>query len=79
MIFGILAGRIKILLNEWRYQNMKVGFGGGVIVGALVGAAISLMAEENFNINRSLRAMNRAGRNISRSAGRIVSSISRMI
>lgn len=58
---------------------MRVGFGGGIVIGALVGAAVSLMAEENFNVNRSIRAMSRAGRNISRYTGRIVSSISRMV
>jgi len=58
---------------------MRVGFGGGIILGALIGAAVSLMAEENFNLNRSIRAMNRAGRNISRCTSRIVSSISRMV
>lgn len=58
---------------------MRVGFGGGIIIGALIGAAVSLMAEENFNINRSIRAMNRAGRNISRCTGRLISSIYRMM
>jgi|BioPla2DNA2_1021312.scaffolds.fasta_scaffold43941_2 hypothetical protein len=58
---------------------MRVGFGGGIIIGALVGAAVSLMAEENFNVNRSIRAMNRAGRNISRCTGRFISSLTRMV
>jgi len=58
---------------------MRVGFGGGIIIGALIGAAVSLMAEENFNMNRSIRAMNRAGRNISRCTGRLISNISRMV
>ena len=42
-------------MYEWRYHVMRVGFGGGIIIGALVGAAVSLMAEENFNVNRSIR------------------------
>ena len=58
---------------------MRVGFGGGIFLGALVGAAVSLMAEENFNFNRSVRAMNRAGRNISRYSGRVVSTLSHIM
>ena len=58
---------------------MRVGFGGGIFLGALVGAAVSLMAEENFNFNRSVRAINRAGRNISRYTGRVVSTLSHMV
>lgn len=58
---------------------MKVGFGGGILLGAMVGAAMSIMAEENFNVNRSMRAMSRAGRNISRYTSRLVSNISHMM
>jgi hypothetical protein len=58
---------------------MRVGFGGGILVGAVLGTVVSLMAEENFNFNRSMRAMSRAGRNISRYTGRVVSTLSRII
>ena len=69
----------KILQMNGGCRIMKVGFGGGIIVGALLGATISIMAEENFNFNRCIKAMNRAGRNISRCTGRLISSINRMI
>lgn len=49
---------------------MRNGFGGGIIVGAIVGAALGLMAEENFRWDRSMKAMNRAGKNIGRCAGK---------
>ncbi len=58
---------------------MRVGFGGGIFLGAMVGAAISLMAEENFRMDRSVKAMNRAGRNIGRCAGRAYMSLRHMI
>lgn len=58
---------------------MRVGFGGGIMIGAMVGAAISLLAEENFNFNRSMRAMNRAGRNISRYGRRVINTMSHMM
>jgi len=58
---------------------MKVGFGGGIIVGAMLGAAISLMAEENFKCDRSVRAMRRTGRNIGRCAEKAYMAIRHMI
>lgn len=56
---------------------MKTGFGGGIFIGAIVGAALSFFAEENFKWDRSVRAMNRAGRNIGRMAGRTYMSMRR--
>lgn len=58
---------------------MRVGFGGGIFIGAMVGAALSIMAEENFRWDRSMRAMNRAGRNIGRFAGKAYMSMRHMI
>ncbi|MCX7774151.1 MAG: hypothetical protein N2376_13675 [Clostridia bacterium] len=58
---------------------MKTGFSGGMIIGAMVGAAISLIAEENFRMDRSWKAMNRAGKNIGRMAGRTFMNIRHMI
>lgn len=58
---------------------MRVGFGGGVFLGAVMGAALSLMAEENFRMDRSIRALNRAGRNIGRRAGKAYMMIRHMI
>ncbi|NLU53081.1 MAG: hypothetical protein GXX10_09515 [Clostridiaceae bacterium] len=58
---------------------MKSGFYGGIVLGALMGAAISLMAEENFKWDRSVRAMNRAGRNIGRCAGRVYRTVRHMM
>lgn len=58
---------------------MRVGFSGGMFLGAMVGAAISLMAEENFRMDRSWRAMNRAGRNIGRFAGKAYMSMRHML
>lgn len=58
---------------------MRSGFGGGIILGAIVGAAVSIMAEENFKWDRSVRAMNRAGRNIGRCAGRVYRQVRHMM
>ncbi len=58
---------------------MRVGFGGGIMIGAMVGAAISILAEENFNFNRSMRAMSRAGRNITRYGRRVMNTMSHMM
>ena len=58
---------------------MRSGFGGGMFLGAMVGAALSFMAEENFRVDRSFRAMNRAGKNIGRCAGRAYMSMRHMI
>ncbi len=58
---------------------MKMGFGSGVFLGAMVGAAFSLMAEENFRMDRSVRAMKRTGRNIGRCAGKAYMAMRHMI
>lgn len=58
---------------------MRMGFGGGMFLGIIAATAISFMAEENFRVDRSWRAMNRAGRNIGRRAGRAYSSVRHMI
>lgn len=58
---------------------MKRGFVGGVIIGAVMGATVSIMAEENFNMNRSAKAMKRAGRNIGKCAGRAYKTMCHMI
>lgn len=58
---------------------MKMGFGSGVFLGAMVGAAFSLMAEENFRMDRSVRAMKRTGRNIGRCATRAYMAMRHMI
>jgi hypothetical protein len=58
---------------------MKVGFSGGVIIGAMLGAALSILAEENFRVDRSIRALNRAGKNIGRRAGKAIISLRHMI
>lgn len=58
---------------------MRTGFGSGVFLGAIVGAAFSLMAEENFRMDRSFRTMKRTGRNIGRCAGRAYMAMRHMI
>lgn len=58
---------------------MRAGFGGGLFVGALIGAAVSLMAEENFKWDRSVRAMKRTGRNICRCCGKAYMTLKHMI
>ncbi|MGI6086220.1 MAG: hypothetical protein ACOYIF_12460 [Acetivibrionales bacterium] len=58
---------------------MRMGFGSGVFLGAMVGAAFSLIAEENFRMNNSIRAMKRTGRNIGRCAGRAFMAMRHMI
>lgn len=58
---------------------MRTGFGGGIVIGAMIGAAFSLMAEENFKIDRSVRAMKRTGRNIGRCAGKAYMAMRHMI
>ncbi len=58
---------------------MKMGFGGGVFIGALLGTTLSIMANENFRMDRSWKAMNRAGKNIGRKAGRAFASIKHMM
>lgn len=56
-----------------------MGFSGGIIMGAMIGAAFSLMAEENFRMDRSFRTMKRTGRNIGRCAGRAYMAMRHMI
>jgi len=58
---------------------MRMGFGSGVFLGVMVGAAFSLMAEENFRMDRSVRAMKRTGRNIGRCAGKAYMAMRHMI
>ena len=58
---------------------MRPGFGGGIIMGALIGAAFSIIAEENFRMDRSFRAMKRTGRNIGRCATRAYMAMRHMI
>jgi len=58
---------------------MKPGFGSGIIMGAVIGAAFSIMAEENFRMDRSWRAMRRTVRNIGRCAGRAFMAMRHMI
>lgn len=58
---------------------MRARFSGGILIGAMVGAALSLMAEENFRWDRSVRAMSRAGRNIGRHAERAYMSVRHML
>ena len=58
---------------------MRAGFGGGMLLGVVIGAAFSLMAEENFRMDRSFRAMKRTGRNIGRCAEKAYMAIKHMI
>ena len=58
---------------------MKPGFGSGIIMGAMIGAVFSIIAEENFRMDRSWRAMRRTGRNIGRCAGRAFMTMRHMI
>ena len=58
---------------------MKMGFSGGIIMGAMIGAAFSLMAEENFRMDRSFRTMKRTGRNLGRCAGKAYMAMRHMI
>lgn len=58
---------------------MRRGFSGGLFLGALIGTTLSFMAEENFRVDRTWKAMNKAGKNIGRKAGRMYSSIKHMI
>jgi len=58
---------------------MKPGFSCGIIMGAVIGAAFSIMAEENFRMDRSWRAMKRTGRNIGRCCGRALMSMRHII
>ncbi|MGI6050328.1 MAG: hypothetical protein ACOYEI_05830 [Acetivibrionales bacterium] len=58
---------------------MRKGFLGGVVFGAVMGATISIIAEENFKMDRSVKAMKRAGKNIGRCAGRAYSTMRHMI
>jgi len=58
---------------------MRRGFGGGMILGVMMGAALSILAEENFRLDRSMRALNRAGRNIGRRINRAYMSVRHML
>ncbi|HHY64259.1 MAG TPA: hypothetical protein GX501_04360 [Clostridiaceae bacterium] len=58
---------------------MRAGFGGGLIIGAVIGAAFSLMAEENFRWDRSVRAMKRTGRNIGRCCEKAYMAVKHMM
>jgi hypothetical protein len=60
-------------------MKMRRGFGGGIFLGALIGTTLSIMAEENFRLDRSWKAMNRAGKNIGRRAGKAYNSIRHMM
>jgi hypothetical protein len=78
----ILFAFLEILKKksiEQEVYYMRMRFGGGVFLGAMVGAALSLMAEENFRMDRSMKAMNRAGRNIGRFAGKAYMSMRHML
>ena len=58
---------------------MKKRVCGGMLFGVMMGAALSIFAEENFRVDRSIRAMNRAGRNISRRVNKIYMSVKHML
>jgi hypothetical protein len=77
MYFETIKVKKKYFFKEVTF--MKMGFGSGVFLGAMVGAAFSLMAEENFRMDHSMRAMRRTGRNIRRCAGRAFMAMRHMI
>jgi hypothetical protein len=58
---------------------MKSGFSGGVLIGVVLGAALSIMADEEFRLDRSVRHMSRVGRKLGRCCGRAYTSMRHMI
>lgn len=58
---------------------MRSGLCGGVLLGVVLGAALSIMADENFRLDRSVRHATRVGRKIGRCCGRAYTSVRHMI
>jgi len=58
---------------------MRTGFTSGMIVGGIVGAAMSMALNGDINMKRTRRRIMRMGRDIFRKSRRIMSDISSMM
>jgi len=58
---------------------MRTGFTSGVIIGGIVGAAMSMMMNGDVDVKRTRRRIMRLGRDVSRRSRRIMSDISSMV
>lgn len=70
MKLGILALRVKEAVD------MKNGFTSGMLIGGIVGATISMIANHDIDVHKTKRRMMRMGRNMCKRSRRIVSDIS---
>ncbi|HEY8422062.1 MAG TPA: hypothetical protein VIL05_10030 [Thermoclostridium sp.] len=58
---------------------MRTGFTSGVIIGGIVGAAMSMMMNGDVDVKRTRRRIMRLGRDVCRRSRRIMSDISSMV
>ncbi|AGC68395.1 hypothetical protein Cst_c14040 [Thermoclostridium stercorarium subsp. stercorarium DSM 8532] len=58
---------------------MKTGFTSGVIIGGIVGAAVSMMVNGDINMKRTKRRIMRMGRDVFRKSRRLVADIGNLM
>ncbi len=58
---------------------MRSGFTSGMIIGGIVGATMSMIANHDIDINKTRKRMMRVGRNVYRRSRRMISDITGMI
>lgn len=58
---------------------MRSGFTSGIIIGGIVGATMSMIANQDININKIGKRMVRVGRNVCRKSRRMISDITGMM
>ena len=57
---------------------MKTGFTYGIIIGSIVGATVSMMANENIDIHRARRCMMRYYKSMCKKSRRMMHDIAHM-
>lgn len=58
---------------------MKSGFTSGIIIGGIIGAAMSMIANDDIDVNKTRKRMMRVGRNVCRKSRRMISDIAGMM
>ncbi|MBP7177119.1 MAG: hypothetical protein KBA53_13010 [Thermoclostridium sp.] len=58
---------------------MKNGFTSGMLIGGIVGATVSMIANHDIDVHKTKKRMMRMGKNMVKKSRRIVSDISGMM
>lgn len=68
-----------IALGVKEAVDMKNGFTSGMLIGGIVGATVSMIANHDIDVHKTKKRMMRMGKNMVKKSRRIVSDISDMM